>query len=134
MTHHIDADWVRDQDDRHSTSGNVFILGGGAICWSSKKQAVVSLAIVEAEYIALSAAAQEAAWLQKLFLDIPIKGNLVLSLPHNNYVHNNDCIFPACMHIWHQQILIGVGIILINRCNFQTVEFPNCWKDIVSHA
>ncbi len=86
VTHHIDADWVRDQDDRHSTSGNVFILGGGAICWSSKKQAVVSLAIVEAEYIALSAAAQEAAWLQKLFLDIPIKGNLVLSLPHNNYI------------------------------------------------
>jgi hypothetical protein len=36
-----DADWAGDHDDRHSTSGNVFIFGGGAICWSSKKQAVV---------------------------------------------------------------------------------------------
>ena len=28
-----DADWAGDQDDRHSTTGNVFLLGGGAVSW-----------------------------------------------------------------------------------------------------
>jgi len=43
-----------------------FLLAGGAISWLSKKQAVVALSTSEAEYVALSLAAQEAAWLQKL--------------------------------------------------------------------
>ena len=37
-TGYSDADWAGDHDDRHSTSGNLFIFGGGAICWSSKKK------------------------------------------------------------------------------------------------
>ena len=41
-------------------TGNVFVLAGGAVSWLSKKQAVVSLCIAEAEYVALSTAAQEA--------------------------------------------------------------------------
>ncbi len=67
---YADADWAGDHDDRHSTSGNVFIFGGGAISWLSKKQAVVALSTSEAEYIALSSAAQEAVWLQKLLLEL----------------------------------------------------------------
>ena len=65
-----DADFGGDLDDRHSTTGNVFLLAGGAISWLSKKQAVVALSISEAEYVALSMAAQEAAWFQKLFADL----------------------------------------------------------------
>lgn len=32
-----DADWAGDQYDRHSTTGNVFLLGGGAVSWLTKK-------------------------------------------------------------------------------------------------
>ena len=32
-----------DMDDRHSTSGNVFLLAKGAVSWLSKKQATVAL-------------------------------------------------------------------------------------------
>ena len=32
-----DADWAGDQDDRHSTTGNLFLISGGAIGWLSKK-------------------------------------------------------------------------------------------------
>ena len=35
------ADWAGDVDDRHSTSGNVFLLAKGAVSWLSKKQATV---------------------------------------------------------------------------------------------
>ena len=54
------ADWASCLDDRHSTSGNVFIIAGGAVSWLSKRQATVSLSTAEAEYIALISAAQEA--------------------------------------------------------------------------
>ena len=50
----------------------MFLLAGGAVSWLSKKQAVVALSTSEAEYVALSLAAQEAAWLQKLFTDLQI--------------------------------------------------------------
>ncbi|KAL0360219.1 UNVERIFIED_CONTAM: Retrovirus-related Pol polyprotein from transposon TNT 1-94 [Sesamum radiatum] len=37
-----DSDYAGDQDDRRSTSGYVFMLGTGAISWSSKKQRIVT--------------------------------------------------------------------------------------------
>ena len=78
-----DADWAGDHDDRHSTSGNLFMFGGGAICWSSKKQAVVALSTSEAEYISLSAAAQETAWLQKLLLDLRMSSHPITMMEDN---------------------------------------------------
>ncbi|XP_075109140.1 secreted RxLR effector protein 161-like [Nicotiana tabacum] len=55
-------------DMRKSTSGYVFLLNDGAISWSSKKQSCVSLSMMEAKYVALALATQEAVWLKK-FLD-----------------------------------------------------------------
>jgi len=70
LTGYSDADWAGDLDDRHSTSGNLFIMAGGTISWTSKKQATVSLSTAEAEYIALSTATQEAIWLRRLLADL----------------------------------------------------------------
>ena len=61
-----------DMDDRHSTSGNVFSLAGGAVSWSSKKQATFALSTAEAEYVALSGATQEAVWLRRLLEDVGV--------------------------------------------------------------
>ena len=42
-----DADWAGDVKDRRSTSGNVFLPGGGgAITWSSRKQSSVAISTV----------------------------------------------------------------------------------------
>lgn len=67
LTGFSDADWARDPDDRHSTSGIIFIMTGGAITWSSKKQ---TLSTTEAEYISLSTATQDAIWLISLLSEI----------------------------------------------------------------
>ena len=61
-----DADWVGDVNDRKSTTGYLFQLSGGAVTWKSKKQSCVALSTAEAEYIALSSAAQESVWLKHL--------------------------------------------------------------------
>ena len=65
-----DSDWAGNLDDRHSTSGCLAQLSGGAISWLSKKQATVALSTAEAEYIALSATTQEVVWLRRLLNDL----------------------------------------------------------------
>jgi hypothetical protein len=49
-------------DDRHSTSGYVYLLAGGAISWSSRKQKTIAQSTSEAEYMAMTDAANQAAW------------------------------------------------------------------------
>ena len=58
------------QEHRHAISGNVFLLDGGAISWSSQKQELVTLSTAEAEYVAATHAAKEAIWLRKLIFEI----------------------------------------------------------------
>lgn len=60
---YTDADWAQSLSVRCSTSGYVFLLAGGAISWSSKKQPTVALSTMEAEYLALAHATKEAIWL-----------------------------------------------------------------------
>lgn len=44
----------------------MFNLFGGAVSWMSKKQSVVALSTIEAEYMATTHASKEAVWLQRL--------------------------------------------------------------------
>ena len=46
--------------------GYIFVMGGGAISWASRKQTVVATSTCEAEYIALCAACKEAVWLLRV--------------------------------------------------------------------
>ncbi|XP_068994260.1 uncharacterized protein [Neodiprion pinetum] len=67
---YCDADWANDEGDRKSITGYVFILQGGAISWSSKKQHIVALLTCEAEYMSLAAAVPEALCLRKLIQEL----------------------------------------------------------------
>lgn len=65
-----DSDWASDVDDRRSTTGYIFVKCNGAISWCTKKQPTVALSTTEAEYMAMSAATQEALWLRGLVSEI----------------------------------------------------------------
>ncbi|CAM8929486.1 unnamed protein product [Rhodiola kirilowii] len=62
---YTDASWITNLEDHSSTSGWVFLLGGGAISWASKKQTCITSSTMESEFIALAAAGKEAEWLRK---------------------------------------------------------------------
>ncbi len=51
---YVDTDYGGCRDTRHSTSGYIFTMAGGAVTWSSKHQATVALSTIEAEYVAMS--------------------------------------------------------------------------------
>jgi hypothetical protein len=50
---YCDADWAGDLEDRRSTTGFVFMMGGGTTSWSSKRQPTIALSTTEAEYMAM---------------------------------------------------------------------------------
>ena len=68
---YTDSDFQGDIDSRKSTSGYVFTLNGGTICWRSVKQTCVADSTTEGEYVATFEVAKEAVWL-KFLLDLQV--------------------------------------------------------------
>ena len=64
-----DADWGRCIDDKKSTSSGCFYLGNNLVSWMSKRQNLVSLSMVEAEYIVATSCCAQLFWMKKLLHD-----------------------------------------------------------------
>jgi hypothetical protein len=60
-----DSDMAGDVDDRRSTTGVIFFLGGNPVIWTSQKQKSVANSSREAEYM-VAATSRQAVWLQRL--------------------------------------------------------------------
>ena len=67
---YADSDWAGSVDNMKSTSGYVFTIGSGVICWNSRKQEVMAQSTAEVEYISLVAAVNQGIWLRKLLADL----------------------------------------------------------------
>lgn len=65
MVGYADVDWVADLEDRKSINGSVFKVYGCNVSLSSKNPSTVLLSSSEADYFALSAAA-EVVWISGL--------------------------------------------------------------------
>ena len=93
---YTDADGSMDED-RKAISGYAFLIDGGAISWSSKKQEIVSLSTTESEYVAATHATKEALWLHSLITEVfsPIEGPVML------FSDNQSAIALAKDHQYH---------------------------------
>ena len=99
----VDNDYAGDQDDRKSTSGYVFVLGTGAISWSSRKQKIVTLSNTKAEFIASIAYACQAIWLRKILKELQFKqkGATIIFCDNNSAIKlsNNPVLYGRRKHI-----------------------------------
>lgn len=67
---YTDSDYAGDIDNSKSTSGYVFLMSGGAVAWSSRKQPIVTLSSTEAEYVAAATCACQAIWMRRILEEI----------------------------------------------------------------
>ena len=94
-----DADGAT-QDHRHVVSGFAVLVDGGAISWSSKKQELVTLSMMEAEYVSTTHAAKELIWFRCLIEEIfrPLSHPIVLHLDNQLAITlaNSEGQFHTC--------------------------------------
>ena len=72
-----DSDFASDSSTRCSVSGYIFMLGGGPICWQSKRQKSISTSTAEAEYVALCEASKQAIWVTGFLKELHIDNLLI---------------------------------------------------------
>jgi hypothetical protein len=92
---YVDSDYAGDRTDRRSTYGSVFMLFGGPLSWSSRKQRSVSTSTTEAEYVALCQGSKEAIWFRDLFKELGFTQFLGDSREVQMYSDNQGCIALA---------------------------------------
>ena len=69
---YTDSGFQSNLDFRKSTSGCVFTLGGGAISWRSVKQSCIVDSTMDAKYVAVCEAVEEAVWFKKFLSDLGV--------------------------------------------------------------
>jgi hypothetical protein len=84
-------------EDRHAISGYAFMLHGGAVSWSAKRQEIVSLSTTESEYVAVTHAAKEALWIRSLLSQL-FPGKLD---PTTLFSDNQSAVALAKDHQYH---------------------------------
>jgi transposase InsO family protein len=57
-------------EDRRAITGYAFLIDGGAVSWSSKRQEIISLSTTESEYVAATHGMKEALWLRSLLSEV----------------------------------------------------------------
>lgn len=124
----VDSDYAGDGDDRRSTSGYVFMLGGGAVSWSSKKQPIVTLSTTEAEYVAAANGACQAVWMRNILEEIGFAqedfttlwcdNSSAIKLSRNPVLHGRSKRIHVRFHFLRE--LVNEGVISLEYCSTQS--------------
>uniref|UniRef100_A0A2N9GG47 CCHC-type domain-containing protein n=1 Tax=Fagus sylvatica TaxID=28930 RepID=A0A2N9GG47_FAGSY len=119
---YVDADYAGEVDDRRSTTGYVFTLSGGPICWKSTLQSIVAMSTIEAEYMAVAKAAKEALWLKGLVKELGLnQGGVQMHCDSQSaiYLAKNQVYHARTKHIdvrFHKiRELIVTGDIVLEK-------------------
>ena len=98
MKGYADADGSMGED-QHTLSGYTYLIDGGAVSWSMKRQEIISLSTTESKYIATTHATKEGLWLWLLITQLfsPLSG------PTTLFLDNQSAIALAKDHQYHAQ-------------------------------
>ena len=105
-------------------------MTGGPISWYSKKQdlVIVALSTSEAEYVALSAATQEAVWLRRLLTDLQVTLSEPTVLMEDNQgaiaIARNPTAHARMKHIGicYHFVCEAMQMVIIDLCYCPTKE------------
>lgn len=113
---YVDADGAS-QEHRCAITGYVFLVDGGAVSWSSKKQELITLSMAESEYVAATHAAKEAIWLCRLIGEVfrPLSkpttlhsdSQSAIALTVDGSYHARTKHIDICYHFIHYSIDAG---------------------------
>jgi hypothetical protein len=70
---YVNADYAGNLDEKRSTTGYVFTLARGPICWKSMIQSMIAMVTIEAENMMAVEVAKEALWLARLVKKLGIQ-------------------------------------------------------------
>ena len=102
MKGYVDADLAGDSDNRKSTTGFVYTLGGTAVSWGSNLQKTISLSTIEAKYVAVSEASKEMVWIQGFLEELGKKnqmGTLYSDSQSAIFLAKNPTFYSRTKHI-----------------------------------
>ncbi|XP_042757982.1 secreted RxLR effector protein 161-like [Lactuca sativa] len=118
-----DINYARDLENRKSTSGYVCLFSGAAICWSSRKQEVVTLSSTEAEYVAATTCTCHCVWLKGILEEVEENTGTVevmcdncstIKLSKNPIMHRRTKYIDVRFHYIRE--LVNKDIIRLNFC------------------
>ena len=64
LSSYTDTDWVGNMDEKKSTSGGAFFLGGRLVSWLSKKYDCISQSIAKVEYVVAEKNCNQVVWMK----------------------------------------------------------------------
>lgn len=98
LTGYVDAGGSMGED-QHTLSGYTYLIDGGVVSWSTKRQEIVSLSTTESEYVPTMHAAKEGLWLQSLITQLfsPLSSLTTL------FLDNQSTIALTKDHQYHAQ-------------------------------
>jgi len=88
---YVNSDYAGYKNTRQSTKGNIFMVVRRPISWECKRQDMVALSTVEAEFMVFSKATTQALWLSKYFdeVGLPIPRPLKIFADNSGSISNS---------------------------------------------
>ena len=99
LSAYTDEDWASSLDEKKSTSGGAFFLGGRLISWLSKKIDCISQSIVEAEYVATANNCNQVMCMKQMLKDIGISFEELVII----YCNNMSIVNMSKNHVLHSK-------------------------------
>ena len=118
-----DADHAGDPDTRRSVTGYVLMLNGGAISWSSTRQAVVALSSSEAEFYAASHCGCDVSFMRNMLAEFGQSQDAPTPMFEDNwaciFLSKNSVMYHKSKHIdvrvYHLRDLCNAGVTELHK-------------------
>ena len=112
---YVDASYAGDEDTWRSTTRFMLKICGGPVSWKSRMKTSVALSSMESEYMAASAAAQEALWLNRLL---------------QQHLHQ-QCCMRIIKQLYYLQIILVTNV-EVNKLILEDISCVRLWLMVKS--